>query len=142
MKIKYIGKIPEDDVGFHKVKIGNCKELNHYIDGVWKITKPVPLIENYIKNNKYKNRLSEICSKVVLKEKGKYYLLFGYGTSNYVYSSSLTLKEYNILKNLHGKFLNKKTIKRIAEYESMMIINKTILESKLEWYKFKKRNGD
>lgn len=142
MKIKYIDKVPKDDIGFDKVKIGGCKELKHYIDGVWKITKPVPLIENYIKSKKYKNKLSEICSKVVLKEKEKYYLLFGYGTSNYIYSSPLTSKEYNTLKDLHGKFLNKKTIKRIAEYESMMFINKAILESKLEWYKFKKRNGD
>lgn len=137
MKIKYINKVPEDNIGFDKIKIGNCKELENYPDGIWRLTNACPANINL---SLKKIHLKKV--KMVLKDKGKYYILHGFPSNNHIRKNKpLTKKEYNLLKTIPKKFLNKKTLTSIENYVFAEWLAKDMLKTRLAFYKFLKKEN-
>lgn len=136
-RIKYISKVPYDDIGFEKVKIKGCLELEDYPDGIWRLTNPHP---TNVDLSLRKIHLKKV--KFVLKDKGKYYILCGFPSNNHIRKNkSLTKKEYNLLKTIPKKFLNKKTLTSIENYRFAKYLAKDMLKTRLAFYKFLKEEN-
>lgn len=137
IRIKYISKVPENDIGFEKVKIKKCLELQNHPDGVWCLTNAHPTnVDLSLKKIHLKK------CRVILKDKERYYKLYGYSSSNYIkQGKELTVKEYNLLKTIPRKFLNRKTLNQIYNYNWNKYMSNYRLKIRLEFYKHSKENS-